>query len=223
MLENIKNILSTIKNLQVSLYKKLGFSDRNQPVLGETVPQDHKPEMLLIGCVDARISPEEIGIKKGSALIYRNIAALVAGKDAGMGDRTSVAATLEFAINKMHVKKIAVMGHTHCGGINACVSGDHEGTAHIEEYLAPLKHVSDEIAAKGGSLDEQAREMEKEAVRESLKNLMSYEVVSDAVKAGKLELNGWVIDTGNKLLWEMDKETKEFSPMGAQKQQQISR
>lgn len=211
-------IYNRVRRLQRNLYKKLGFTDTNVPVLGRDGMIPHEPEMLLIGCVDARLDPKtDIGIPRGKSLIYRNIAALVAGKDGGAGDRLSVAAALEFAVNSMHVKKIIVMGHTGCGGIAAYLKGDHEDTHHIYDYLKPLES----LRVKGQTDEEQARNMEKAAVVFSLQNLMSYDAVSKAVAAGNLQLQGWVIDTGNRLIWEHDPKTGKFRPMGAGKKAAI--
>lgn len=212
----IVSIYNRIRRLQKNLYTRLGFSDGNPPLLGGYGTPEHNPEMLLIGCVDARLDPKtDIGIPRGKALIYRNIAALVAGQNGGEGDRLSVAAALEFAINSMHVQKIVVMGHTNCGGIRTFLQGDHEDTHHIYEYLKPLEHVRIEAAKKGEGPEIQARNMEKAAVVFSLENLLTYEVVQQAVKQGTLQLQGWVLDTGNRLIWEMDPETRAFHPMGA--------
>lgn len=208
----IVSIYNRIRRLQKGLFTRLGYSEAKPPELGVTPPEDHKPEMLLIGCVDARLDPKtDIGIPRGKALIYRNIAALVAGQDSGEGDRLSVAATLEFAINSMHVQKIVVMGHTSCGGIRAYIQGAHEDTQHIYKYLKPLEN----LRVKGQTEDQQARNMEKAAVVFSIENLMTYEVVQEAVKKGTLQLQGWVLDTGSRLIWEMDPESHEFHPMGA--------
>lgn len=212
-----------IRRLQKNLYRKLGFSEENPACLGIGAPPEHQPEMLFIGCVDARLDPRsDIGIPRGKALIYRNIAALVAGKDGGEGDRLSVAAALEFAVNTMQVKKIVVMGHTNCGGIRTFLQGDHEDTHHIYDYLKPLEQVRIEALAKGESEEEQARDMEKAAVAFSIENLMTYEAVSTAVEAGRLELLGWLIDTGNKLIWEMDPATSEFNPMAIKRKKKTT-
>jgi len=204
-----------IRDLQLSLYERLGFSDATLPKLGEHAAPEHKPEMLLIGCVDARLDPRtDIGMPTGSALIYRNIAALVAGKDGEAGDRLSVAAALEFAVNSMHVKKIVVMGHTACGGIRAFIEGSHEEAHYIRDYLKPLEDVRIDAVKKGESGQQQARNMEQAAVRFSIENLMTYDVVKSAVEAGTLQIFGWMLDTGNRLIWEMDPETKQFIPLG---------
>lgn len=212
----MSSIYDKIRETQKRLLTHLGYSPDHPPVLGGDLPAEHKPEILLIGCVDARLDPKaDLGIPRGRALIYRNIASLVAGNKGGAGDQLSVAATLEFAVNSMHVQKIIVMGHTGCGGIRAFLQGDHEDTHHIHDYLEPLERVHAEAVQKGETLEEQARDMEKAAVVFSLENLLSYAAVEKAVKAGKLELKGWVLDTANHLIWEMDPQTKEFNPMGS--------
>ncbi|MFW0777177.1 MAG: carbonic anhydrase [Rickettsiales bacterium] len=213
-------IYNTIRNRQKELFRQLGLSKENVPVLGAAEAPEHKPEMLMIGCVDARLNlKDDVGIPDGKALIYRNIAAMVPhnfDEESGKG----VAAALEFAIDKMHVKRIVVMGHTHCGGIAACLTGDHEHTHHIRNYLAPLEVVREEAVGKGETLEEQARDMERAAVCQSLENLKSYGVVRRAVEERQLILEGWIIDTGSKLIWEHNPNTGEFVPMGLPMQAQ---
>lgn len=182
------------------------------------LPPVHMPDMLLIGCIDARLNPKtDIGIPNGSTLIHRNIAALVRSKPAPSDDEgSSVAASLEFAINVMHVKHIVVMGHTDCGGIRACLEDNHtHDTQNIRRYLMPLAAARAEVVAQGGNIAAQARAMEEAAVRQSVANLMGYDVVIQALKDGKVDIHGWVINTGNKRIREMDMATGTFSPMSS--------
>jgi carbonic anhydrase len=170
---------------------------------------EHCPEMLLIGCVDARLNPAaDIGIPYGKALIKRNIAALVPEFSECSKE---VSAVLSFAIERIGVKEIVVMGHTHCGGIAACVDGIDDSDIGI--YLAPLKDKRDSVKAAGGTLEEQARSMEKEAVQQSLVNLMTYPVVKKAMELGEIKLHGWVIDTRTRKLSVLNQKTNEFVPM----------
>lgn len=180
------------------------------PDLPVDVVPEHKPEMLLIGCIDARLNiSTDIGIPDGSALIKRNIAALVPPSD--MDGSRGVGAALEFAIDKMRVKHVVVMGHTHCGGVAACLDEVHDVA--IEEYLRPLEGKRAEVVERGGDKKEQARAMEREAVRLSMDNLLTYPVVEKALADGRIELHGWVIDTASKRLSVLDQETDKFHPM----------
>jgi len=172
----------------------------------------HEPEMLLIGCVDARLDIiDDIGIPKGKALVMRNIAALVAGANEESPERPIEAATLEFAVNVMNVKHIAVMGHTDCGGIRAQLDG--LDIPQVKRYLEPLETVHRQVQERGGNKQKQAREMEQAAVRLSLKNLRTYQSVKDAERAGKLAIHGWVIDVATQQLFVLDEKSGTFAPM----------
>lgn len=178
------------------------------------LPPVHNPEMLLIGCIDARLNiSTDVGIPYGKALIYRNVAALISGTK-GEDDlgHISEAAALEFAVNVMKIKDIVVMGHTDCGGIHACLHGA-QGAKHIMEYLAPLKAVRNEVSAKGGDVVQMARAMEQAAVRQSIANLTTYNAVANAIAEKRLALHGWVISTATKRISEMDAKTGEFKLM----------
>ncbi len=180
-------------------------------------PPEHKPQMLLIGCVDARLNPKiDMGIPDGEAIIHRNIAAMVRSRpDPGDIAGTGVAASLEFAINVMEVKHIVVMGHTDCGGIRACLEDNHtHDTQNIRKYLTPLEPVRDDVVAHGGDMKAQARAMEQAAVRQSVENLMTYEVVSDALADGRVDIHGWVINTATKRIMALDLKTGNFAPLG---------
>ena len=90
---------------------------RTEPLGLEAGP--HEPEVLLIGCVDARTDPiRDLGIPKGKALILRNVAALVHPEGE---KRLTESAALAFAVRHMKVKHVCIMGHTDCGGIRAAI------------------------------------------------------------------------------------------------------
>lgn len=176
------------------------------------VTPPHEPEMLLIGCVDARLDIiDDIGIPKGKALVMRNIAALVVGAHEESAVRPVEAATLEFAVEVMKVKHIAVMGHTDCGGIRARLEGLDMPS--IKLYLDPLEAAHKQVAEQGGGKRAQARRMEQEAVRLSLKNLRTYPAVTSAERKGNLQLHGWVIDTATQQLYVLDEKNGMFAPM----------
>lgn len=186
MFLNYKISMTDVISQILNLHKNLPATDNFQ------VP-DHTPEILLIGCIDARLDVlTDLGIPKGKALIMRNIAALIAGIKEDGKSRSTESAALQFAITAKQVKHIVVMGHTHCGGIEACVHG--ADLPEVQRYLAPLEPARDRVRANGGNLDEQARSMEEEAVRQSVKNLMSFPCVEKAVAEGRIKVHGWVID-----------------------------
>ncbi len=180
-------------------------------------PPPHNPEMLYIGCIDARLDPiDDIGIPEGGALIHRTIGALVAGVgNKGELRHLSEAASIEFAVKSRKVKHIVVSGHTSCGGMDACLRGSK--MAHVQEYLEPLAQLRKEVLAGHKDHEERVQAMEEGAVRKSIANLMTYPFVARAVKRGELMLHGWMMDTASKRIYEMDPKTLAFTPMGTKK------
>lgn len=201
-----------------------------------TKPPEHRPEILYIGCIDARLDPiNDIGIPKGKALIFRNIAALVRKANGPMmgkvneddvfatgeiPESTSMGAALEFFINHLPppedgIKHIVVSGHTNCGGIRACLHGATKPVdKYLPTYLSALKDVRSDVLARhaGHSEEDQLHALEQASVRQSVENLMSYEVVKRAVEEGRVQLHGWVIDTATQKIQEMDSQGR-FLPM----------
>src|SRR3979409_319537 len=83
-----------------------------------------KPEIMVIGCVDSRVSPEVIfDAAPGELLVARNVANLVPRYEAG-GGQHGASAALEFAVRALKVRPIVVLGHAFCGGIKAFASDD---------------------------------------------------------------------------------------------------
>lgn len=204
--------MHTIERIK-KFQKKLAETHAKQ--LSLDTPARHEPEILLIGCVDARLDIiGDLGIPKGKALIYRNIAALVQGSNEGDIAHKSEAAALEFAVEVMKVRTIIVMGHTDCGGIAACLAGIDEHPA-IQRYLSSLDEVRSHVVEQGGNATAQARAMEEAAVRKSIENLLSYDVVRYAIQQQELKIHGWLINTANGLIREMDAETGEFRELSA--------
>lgn len=200
-------------------------------------PPEHKPEMLYIGCSDARLAIDsDIGIPKGKAMIFRNISALVpkyssnrrklkiehVAEDGNIPHDISVGAVLEFYINitpaiKGKTKQIVIAGHSNCGGIKACLASHKQSNQDLVLYLDGLSDACSKVnkLAKKQGWDETRtlRELEKEAIRQSVANLITYPVVKRALKEKTLQIHGWIIDTATHMIYEMDNETLEFNKM----------
>lgn len=175
----------------------------------EAHDEPHNPQMLLIGCVDARKDPiGDLGIPKGAALILRNVAALVHPESEG---RLTESAALAFAVREMHVKHIAVMGHTDCGGIRAAIKGISSYS--LRDYLAPINHIKETVCKQAGDLSEQEHLLEQEAVKYSMNSLMTYDYIAQAMEAGELFLHGWVMDTATAKIHYYDREKDSFAPL----------
>ena len=71
------------------------------------------PEVLIITCSDSRVVPEMIfNCSLGDIFVIRT-----AGNVINEGEL----ATVEYAIEHLKVKRIIVLGHTHCGAVHASI------------------------------------------------------------------------------------------------------
>ncbi|MDR3372272.1 MAG: carbonic anhydrase, partial [Ancalomicrobiaceae bacterium] len=110
----------------------------------ETLAQKgQSPEILVVGCVDSRVSPEVIfDALPGELLVVRNVANIVPAFENDHAFQHGTSAALEFAVQALRVKHIVVLGHALCGGIRAYAddaeplsSGDFIG--HWMEQIGP--------------------------------------------------------------------------------------
>jgi carbonic anhydrase len=81
-----------------------------------------QPEIMVIGCIDSRVSPEVIfDAAPGELLVVRNVANLVPPyePDRNRDSQHGTSAALEFGVQELRVRHIVVLGHALCGGIRA--------------------------------------------------------------------------------------------------------
>jgi carbonic anhydrase len=89
----------------------------NDPDFFEDSMQVHSPNILWIGCSDARVPANHIiGEPAGSVFVHRNIANLVVNTD------MNCMSVLQYAISVLRVRHVVVCGHYDCGGVKASLT-----------------------------------------------------------------------------------------------------
>jgi carbonic anhydrase len=153
-----------------------------------------RPEIMVFGCVDSRVSPEVIfDAAPGELLVVRNVANIVPPYEPDRDSQHGTSAALEFGVQALRVKHIVVLGHAYCGGIRAF--------ADEQEPLSPGDFIGrwmSQIAPAAESLgprpkndgDDWLRRLELASVELSLRNLMTFPCVRILVERGKLALHG---------------------------------
>ncbi|VVT03073.1 Carbonic anhydrase [Sphingomonas sp. EC-HK361] len=162
------------------------------------------PKVMVIACSDSRVDPAQIfDTLPGEIFVVRNVAALVPPYETG-GGRHGVSAALEFAVTKLKVEEVLVMGHGACGGCAAALSNAFKDAApgeggFIADWVSILDEARDKVKASHGDGPDASREMEMEAVRTSIENLETFPFVRSAVDSGALKLRGayFAIADGN--------------------------
>ncbi len=168
------------------------YFDKQPEFYRDLVEKGQKPDVMVIACSDSRVNPSIIAkAKPGELFIVRNVANLVPPHEPD-GHYHGTSAALEFAVRDLKVNHIVVLGHTHCGGIQ-CLCDGHVG-GESREFISTWVSIADKARDDSLSGKEQYRHVEKEAVKVSLDNLMTFPWVRERVQDGSLELHGWMFD-----------------------------
>lgn len=159
--------------------------------------EGQSPKVMVVACSDSRVDPATIfGTRPGEVFVVRNVANLVPPFETG-GGRHGVSAALEFAVTKLQVEEIVVLGHGACGGVNAALTRSLADTApgeggFVAAWIDLLDEAREKVVHQCGTGAEGQAALEQECVKVSLANLMTFPFVADRVAAGTLKLHGAV-------------------------------
>lgn len=177
------------------------------------------PRAMIISCCNSRVHVTAFfGADQGEFFIHRNIANLVPPYEPD-GEPHGTSATVEYAVTALKVAHILVIGHSSCGG----VAGFYDMTmgnapqlaqesSFVGRWMDLLRPGYDRIKSECSGPDCVAL-LEKEAVKVSLDNLMTFPFVREAVEAEVLTLHGLWHDIGEGDLMFLDPESEEFQPI----------
>lgn len=190
----------------------------NETWFRKLAAEGQSPRTMVIACCDSRVHVTSIfGAETGEFFIHRNIANLVPPFSPD-GDFHGTSAAIEYAVKALRVSHIMVIGHSRCGGVEACYHSCASGEPPAQGNLQFVDRWLDILRPRFSNLpegEEAARlsAFEHEAVLASLDNLMTFPFIKDAVEAGKLLLHGAWIDIGDGTLLTYDGAKDTFEPV----------
>jgi len=175
-----------------------------------------RPEIMVIGCCDSRVSPEVIfDARPGELFVVRNVANLVPPY-APDGAYHGVSAALEFGVGALKVKHIVILGHAHCGGVRAYVE-DHEPLSpgdFIGHWMSLMAPAAAKVGPRGDlSRTEYLERMEKASIVNTLDNLMTFPRLRKLIERGAVTLHGAYFGVATGELSVLDRTTGEFVPV----------
>ena len=179
-------------NVQQSLYKDL-------------IVNGQKPKIMVICCSDSRVNPSDIfHTNPGDIFEHQNVANIVPGVDS-LGSSYGTLAAIEYAVTVLKVEVIVVIGHEACGGIKGCIDGmGYNSSGYVGKWISIFNEVHERLLKLNIPKEKLQPEMELEGVRQSLKNLMTFKFVEEAVNSGQLELLGTHFSISTRTLSIMD-------------------
>lgn len=177
--------------------------DENRGWYERLAEEGQRPRAMVISCCDSRVHVISIfGAEMGEFFIHRNIANLVPPYKPD-GDLHGTSAAIEYAVTGLRVSNILVMGHSQCGGVEAChdmcagrAPGLMDKTSFVGRWMDLLRPGFERLPAAADRQD-QLRALERQAVLISLTNLMTFPYVAEGVESGRLALHGLWNDIGS--------------------------
>ena len=177
--------------------------------------EGQKPQIMIIGCSDSRVSPEVIfDAGPGEMFVVRNVANLVPPYEPD-GQFHATSAALEFAVQSLKVTDILVMGHGRCGGIRAALDGTDEPLTKsdfIGRWVSVLADTAEAVRCNHAIAPGlRYKALEHEAVKASIANLMGFPHIRRRVETGELVLHGAWFDVAEGELHVLDPENGTFA------------
>jgi len=182
----------------------------------ELAESGQRPEIMVVGCCDSRVSPEVIfDARPGELFVMRNVANLVPPYSPS-GLAHGVSAALEFAVQALKIRHIVVLGHARCGGIRAFAEQDAplSPSDFIGKWMSLIAPAAEAVGERGDRpLVDYLAQLERASIIKTLENLMTFPFVRICVERGRLTLHAAYFDVATGLMFVHDPETKAFVPV----------
>ena len=196
-------------------WKATTFED-NHSWYRRLASEGQSPRAMVISCCDSRVHVTAIfGAEQGEFFIHRNIANLVPAYLPD-GEPHGTSAAVEYAVTALKVAHIIVLGHSSCGGVNAChdmCTGNapelEESSSFVGRWMDILRPGFEKVKDISDA-EERIALLEREAVMVSIENLMTFPFVQDYVEKGELTLHGLWTDIAEGTLEQFDVVTQNF-------------
>lgn len=194
--------------------------EEHKEIYRDLVKNGQAPKTLLVSCSDSRVNPSTIlNSDPGDLFIVRNVGNLVPPCKVDE-QHHGVSSALEYGIKVLGIENIVIMGHAHCGAMQAVIDTENNpealGTEFVHKWVqiardaikSPCCH-SDSIKA-GNRLP---KEVNQASIVNSLNNLMSFPFVKERVENGTIKLHGWYFNMEDGTITAYDAEKNDFLPL----------
>ncbi len=159
------------------------------------------PPVAVLGCTDSRVPPE---------LVFdQGLGRLFVVRVAGGVVAPLVLDSLEFAVDRLHVSLIVVLGHSACGAVEEACTIQEGCTilapASPERFAELLRSLGPIVAAARSTCDVMEELVEVSArlsVKEQAALLLRNPLLSERVHAGRLFIQGaWYDQSTGSVTW----------------------
>ena len=119
--------------------------EAERPGFFTSLVQQQTPKYMWIGCSDSRVPANQItGLEPGEVFVHRNVANIVVHSD------LNALSAIQFAVERLKVQDIMVVGHYGCSGVQAALEGARIGLAdnwirHIQDVRHRHRELLDSL------------------------------------------------------------------------------
>ena len=170
--------------------------ERERPGFFSKLRNQQSPKYMWIGCSDSRVPANQItGLEPGEVFVHRNVANLVVHSD------LNALSTIQFAVERLQVEHVMVVGHYGCSGVRAALEGARIGLA--DNWLRHIQDVRDRhrVLLEGIAEHGRPNAMVELNVIEQVLNVTHSTVLKDAwLRGQKVTVHGWVYGVHDGLL-----------------------
>ncbi len=191
---------------------------REQARFRELAENGQRPEIMVIGCCDSRVSPEVIfDAGPGELFVMRNVANIVPPY-APDGHAHGVSAAIEFGVGGLGIKHIVILGHAQCGGVRAFAEdaaplspGDFIG-----KWMKIMQPAAQKTPRGESSPAEYLTRLEQANIVNSLDNLMTFPRLARLIEDGTVATHGAYFGVASGDLSVLDRASGTFRRVAAE-------
>ncbi|RZL90213.1 MAG: carbonate dehydratase [Variovorax sp.] len=173
--------------------------ERDRPGFFTSLVKQQTPKYMWIGCSDSRVPANQItGLEPGEVFVHRNVANIVVHSD------LNALSAIQFAVERLKVEHIMVVGHYGCSGVQAALEGARIGLA--DNWIRHIQDVRDRHRVLLDSLPEavRANALCELNVIEQVVNVCVSTVMLDAwAREQEVHIHGWAFGVHDGLIHDL--------------------
>ena len=193
--------------------------EAERPGFFTSLVKQQTPKYMWIGCSDSRVPANQItGLEPGEVFVHRNVANIVVHSD------LNALSAIQFAVERLKVEDIMVVGHYGCSGVQAALEGARIGLA--DNWI---RHIQDVRHRHRELLDSLPDSVRANAlcdinVIEQVVNVSVSTVMVDAWARGQeVRVHGWAFGVHDGLLQDLQMSVSGSGELDAVYQKAIDR
>ena len=187
---------------------------QNSAFFKKLAAKKQEPIALFITCADSRVHPNLITqTEPGDLFLLRNAGNIVPPHGSVAAGE---AATIEYAIEVLHVRNIIICGHSQCGAMQALITRDAvDNLPAVGEWFAHAEATRRIVEHKYGHLSNEERFVAaiEQNVLVQLNNLSTHPSVAARMATGEVHTYGWYYDIGSGRITQYDPIKAQFEEL----------